>query len=598
MKKWLIGIGILALIIVAILVLYPGGRDRLTTAGKAVVEVVSLPRGHERSLPDLVPARAGFFFRVRGFREVWEKITGSEFFRELTGSRLWEEEKIEEKLKAFRDEFEDRNGFALDRSGVMELAGEDIILAALPADPAGPAAVVLISRVGLKARLMEVLVRMGDGWQKTEDRILREEEYGGEKVFLISPSESFPFHSAYTFIDDYLVAAVSEEPCRPVIEQVIDLARRGEGKALSDSPEFEAARRAASLSFGESLEWYLKLALFIRQSGRGAVSFSAPGGGFPLPEWGEEMMRQLSAWRTIAGSLDYAGGIRARAVITLEEENVAPASAGKTALGTLRGFAPAGSMIFAEFPQEPSLLWEKVSLAIGGLARQGITAPLAGLRNWERAVGVNVKDDIIPVLDDRWALVSEGITGEEFFPVPPLSLICPVVDRMKAAAFMERIVAWSAVSHNLKPVKEEYHGVEITLLSGLPFLQPAYALTGDYLIVGSSRDLLTRMIDVRSGSRGGIGEDSYFREVVSKIGAADGGLIYLNGEQLVRSLISLGKWYFPYQRMAPEEPILPEEFYRNTIAPLLRLCAVCKAAGIGITREKNLVREDCFIYIQ
>ncbi len=598
MKKWLIGIGVLAILAAVILILSPGGRERITTVGKAVVDVVSLSRGEEHSLAGMIPARAGFFIRVRNLRGAWEKITGSDFFRGLIGSRLWQEEGIEKRLEVFRDEFKEQNGFSLDRSTVMELAGDDIALAILPAAEAGPASVVMVSRVGLKARLVEVLLRIGDRLQKAEDRVLSEEKYGDERVVLISPSEDFPFYGAYTFIDGYLAAAIAEGPARPVIEQIIDLSRQGQGSKLSESPEFTAALGELTSSSPEFLEWYFKPSRFLREGDMKAVSFSGSGAVSFLADWGEEIIRDLSAWRSVAGRLDYADGFRSQAVITREEDKAGSVLAGTGDDAVLRSFAPAGAMIFAAVASDPSRLWEQVTLAIGWFSRQGITSPLADLRNWERATGLSVKADILPVLGQRIALVSEGITGEEFLPVPPLALILPVTDRGRAAVLMERIVAWSAVAHNLHPNKEVYNGVEITVLSGLLFIQPGYALSDDCLIIGSSHDLLKKMIDVRSRSARNVGEDPDFRKVISEIPSAGSGLIYLNGEQFIESVLNLGKWYFPYQRIVPEEPILPEELYRETIVPLLRLCSICRAVGIGITGEKNLVRADCFIYIE
>ena len=126
MKKWLIIIGILVIVISVILITYPTGRKQLTETSRAIVEVLSLRQGRERTIAGMVPNRAGFFLRAHGIQKNWDDFTASGFFRELTTSAPWKEAKIDERLEAFQKDFTARNGFSLDRSTVMELAGEDI----------------------------------------------------------------------------------------------------------------------------------------------------------------------------------------------------------------------------------------------------------------------------------------------------------------------------------------------------------------------------------------------------------------------------------------------------------------------------------------
>jgi len=222
-----------------VLIFLPTGREHILRTGQAVVEVVSIHTGGERSLAGMVPENAGIFIRLHGISESWDDLVASDFFKDLKRSKLWEEAMVEERLQKFQEEFSERNGFELNRSRLMEVAGEDIALAVFPADVESPEALVVISQVGLKARLVEIMVRWGDGLRDGDKRILREEEYRGEKINLFSPSGSFAFFGAYTFIENYLVVAISPGPVRSVIEDVIDLSRDGTGRAsLKSSSDF------------------------------------------------------------------------------------------------------------------------------------------------------------------------------------------------------------------------------------------------------------------------------------------------------------------------------------------------------------------------
>ena len=600
MKRWTVLIGIVVVIIAVVLIFFPTGRKHITKTGRTVVEVLSLQTGKEYPLASMVPFRAGFFIQAHGISDAWEEFTGSDFFRNLTSSNLWEEAKIDEKLENFREEFKDRNGFEINRSRLMELAGKDIALAILPADDISPDAFLIISRIGLKVRLVEILARLGDSLQDEGKRALREEEYREKKIFLFRPTDSFPFFGAYTFIDNYLVVAFAQNPVRPVIEQVIDLVREEkEGDALADSPLFTEAGREVAFPSGTFLEWYFRPSRFRSRGEDNAVSSFSTSGMFSMMEWREEIVKRFSAVRTIAARVGYTGGIRSRIVLTLENEITGSAHADS---GIFRGYLFPGALLFAEFGSDLSLLWEKVTTVVDYLAGQGYVAPLIGLRNWERETGLSIKEDILPILEDQCALVMEEITGQEFLPLPPFALIFRIGDRKKADEVMGRVAAWAAVSHNLTPVREEYGGTEMTLLPidslFFVFVQPGYAIVESDLIIGSSRDLLMKMIDLRNRVERGTETDRYYQEITAVIAPDRGDFIYLNGERLIQSLIHLGDWYMAYQKIAPIEPRLPEEIYREKIIPLLHLCGICKAAGISVTRDKNVVKEDCFIYIQ
>ena len=138
----------------------------------------------------------------------------------------------------------------------------------------------------------------------------------------------------------------------------------------------------------------------------------------------------------------------------------------------------------------------------------------------------------------------------------------------------------------------------MTLIPDLFFLQPGYVMIDTDLIVGSNRELLMKMIDLRNRESSGIETDRYYREITAEIDPDQGDFIYLNGERVVQSLLNLGEWYMAYQRMVPDEPRLSEEIYQEKILPILNLCGICQAAGVGVTHDKNVVKGDCFIYIQ
>ncbi len=603
MKKWLFIIFVAILVAITVVIIFlPTGREHIFKTGQAVVEVVSIRTGGERSLAGMVPDKAGIFIRLQGLDEAWDELTGSDFFQRLKDSKLWKDAKVDESLQKFQKEFAARNGFEINRSRLMELAGADIALAILPAGEESHEALMIISRVGLKARLVEILVRWGDGLLTGKKGILSEEKYRGEKVCLISPVGSFPFFGAYTFIENYLVVSLSRSPVRSAIEDAIDLSRDGTGRgALKDLSDFIASRREVSFPSESSLEWYLKPEVFNRGPAAGDI-FS---GQLPAIEWGREIVSDLSGFKTVAGRLGYNRGMRFRLALELEEDNVD--SQGDSD-GHLQDYIPPASMVFAESSIDPTVVWEKIIGTITDFARQGYGEPLLGLRSWEMEVGVNITDEILPVLGGRMAFCVEGITGEEFLPISPAAVIIKITDREKMERIMGRISLWVVGSYNWRLVREKFRdtvimsagvdtGGELNILSML-FPRPAYAILGSELIISSSTELLKNIIETKNERKPGLATVSDFREVAGMIGPPGDNFIYLNGKEVIRSLLNLGEWYLPIQRLSREEPWLPEDLFREKIVPILNLCDIFKSAGISINSEKRLVKGDCFLYIE
>ena len=418
-------------------------------------------------------------------------------------------------------------------------------------------------------------------------------------IVRIGPTDSFPFFIAYTLIDDYLVMVIAQSPVRTVIERVIELDREEGGReSLADSPRFTDAVRTVSLSTESFLEWYLRPSfLKDREGRRQPLLTSAP---FTLTEWGGEIIKKLSAIQTGAGSFGYAGGIWSRFFLEFESET--PGGAGipspSAPAVTFQSFVPAGALLFVALESDLSLLWEDIKTAIEVPAMGEHITPWVILRSWEQDTGVSVKGDILPALGDQFALVMERITGKEFLPMPPGAVIFRVANREKADEVMGRVAAWAALSHNFTLVKETYEDTEINTIPDLFFMQPGYALVDGYLIISSDREFLMKMIDVREGRSPGIETDPIFQKITGVVDHSSDDFIYLNGKELLQSLLNLGEWYMAYQRMTPDEPRLSEEIYQKKILPILNLCGICRAAGVGITHDRKVVRGDCFIYIQ
>lgn len=605
MKKLLFIILIVLVVVIAgVIIFIPTGRERIFRTSQAVVEIATIPAGIEHSPEELVPARAALFLRIYGIKDGWDKFTGGEFFRGLIESQLWKEERIEENLSLFREEFAERNGFEITRSRIMDLVGEDIALAVLPAQIYTPDAVLLLSRVGLKARLIEIMARWGDGLQDEEDRMLQEEEYQGEKIFLFQPTDSSPFFGAYAFIGDYLAISISPLPVGSVIRGVID---RYQGKKtagrLKNSPDFINAGREVFFPSESFLEWYLQPNL-LRQIIDGDFASCRK---YPALYWGEEILLNFPGVESISGRIGYTDGIRFRLAMKSQEKFID--SIGDSS-GEFLEYIPAPALTFARSEFGPSLTWKKIANIITDLARQGYSRPLVGLREWEREAGVNVSDDILPILGEEWAIMLNGGEEDEFIPIPTIAIILPISDREEAGRIMGRIATRAARVYNWTLARERHGDCEIIFADGVSggkldlsaaimlFTNPAYALVENKLIISNSSGLLKNIIDTGNGTKPGIENDPDFQKVAAVVGTSRNNFIYLNTGETIESLINIGKWYLPIQELSDEKPWLPEEVFLKKIVPILELSSIVQSAGITINFKKSVVKGEGFLYIK
>ncbi len=585
-KPWVIILaGVLA---AAVLFLFWPQSLRLPpVAGRGLIDLLSLPRDllRDRSPDSLIPARAGLMLRFRSMAAAWDRLAPSRTFRRLAASSLWREEGIGQDLQSARQDLESRLGFQLSRSRIMEVAGRDFALAIVPSGEAAAPALLVAAHLGLRARLAELALRLGDSLRDVSDRRTRQERYGGRTVVVIPPTANFPLEVAYTVIDGFLLAAVSDEP-QSLVEEAVDLAR-GEGGSLIGLPEFSAALDGRGFPAVTSIEFYLNPDRLEKGIGRGLP----PGPVAEAVAWGEVLAQSLQSCRMIGGRVGYRNGLhcRLRAVLKMDDDCSGAPSGSPIPL-------PAGGMLYGFFALDPVSAGEYISGLLSGLGvRFGQDFP--GLSVWEEESGLSLRRAILPALGENWSLVLGGVTGEEFLPLPPFALVNRVSDPAAAKSVMNKVVSWAVLARGLSPVREIYRGVDLTSFPGLFFGEPGYALTGGELIVAGSRPMLKQMIDLGAAEVQSVESDPLFRRTVSELDEGAFALIYLEAEEFFASLRSVAEWYFAYQRLAPEEPLVSERAYRGKVIPLLKLLRPLSAAAASVTRQKNIVTTDCFLYI-
>lgn len=602
MKNWslIILIG-LAVIITIVLIFLPIGREYIFRTGQAVIEIASLPTGRDRNPEGMIPKNAGIFIRAHRLEEIWGEFIESEFFLKLKETKCWKDLQVENTLRNLQEEFFRKNGFEFNQSRIMELVGDELALAVLPGKEGNREVLMVVSRVGFKARLVEIMVRWNDDLQDEENEMLGEFDYRGDKIYSFIPTKSLPYFGAYTFIDNYLVCAISSDPVRSVIEEVLDLNRPGNSTGtLEKETNFALGHKEVLFPSESYLEWYLKPEVFNRPRD--------VGGGHPdkIPAiaWGREILKSFSGIKSASARIGYNRGVRFQIALKMEEGFVGDLDARP---GSFRSNIPSGTLVFAESEIRPDLIWEKFYFFLTELARRDYRNPLHTLLRWEKDNGIDIAEDILPVLGDKISFCLEGISGDEFLPIPPVALIIKLKNPEPAERIMEKIAARSAYLYNLRLLREDVLGRKITIMEEatddrfgivkMLFLRPAYSFFNSGLIVSSSTQLLEKIIETGNGTENGLENVPGFKEILAEIGPGNWGLVYINAGELIKSIMNFAEWYLPIIELSRESHWLSEELYRETIVPVLNLCKIFKSIGISINFKKTLVKGECFLYI-
>lgn len=561
--------------------------------------------GKEVDIPRLVPDSAAFYVEVKDVGKTWSLITEGKFWKGLIVSPLWKEARIEEKLAFFRQLLGEQWSGLFNRNNLMELVGKDFAVTLVSSRGGeGPVSLLVISRVSLKARAVELLARLSDRREKAGEQSLSEEEYVGRKLVSIKPTPSFPFFAAYTFIDDCLVAVLSQNPALPALQRVVDLAPAKQGlPSLAGGTDYRRARQAGSFAPAGLVEWYLRPDWLYRLGRKGVLPFEVtgyPSAGFDGGKLKKVVSELLPAFRTVAGQLALDGGVRTRLLLGMGEagaEGRTPVFEEAAGPPAFRGLIPSGSLLYLSLRADLPALWGK-SVKIGeDLSRPSGEGYLPALRKWEEDSGLRVAGDFLPWMGGKAAFLLEGVnTG--LLPLPEMACILEVTDRRKASEAVRKLTEWLVRAHGLSVVRENYAGREVTLFSTPLLLQPGYFIGEDFIAISSSQELLRKMIDVARGEEAAVDGDPDFQKAMAKLDTSGEFLLYLNNERLIEESLEVGDWLLPMQKLMSGEPWIPEELYLQRIKPFLELCRVFKSFAANAGYRDGVVIQDAYWYIK
>jgi hypothetical protein len=168
-----------------------------------------------------------------------------------------------------------------------------------------------------------------------------------------------------------------------------------------------------------------------------------------------------------------------------------------------------------------------------------------GIQKWkqrfEKRFKVNIYNDVLPMLGSELGGYLNDVDTQGLFPYPRGVLFIKIQNRLK----VEEVIAKLTKNPLALLQREEYGKSSISYVT-FPLganMDPGYTFLGDYLLVGSSRQLLKASIDAFNNPN----QSFQSKEVLSKFGMNTSelsqGMAFFKIEDIARRLQQLLDWY-------------------------------------------------------
>jgi hypothetical protein len=337
-----------------------------------------------------------------------------------------------------------------------------------------------------------VAMRVGQGSQQSDA--------GG-------PLGGFDSNPAYAVVDHTLVVATNPATLKGVID-----ADQGRGTTLSDDANFQKARGALP---DEVLGMaYVNVGSLIDQV---LPQLEAGGGlaGLPAGCGGDQMTKSLDALRAFRGlafsATAQTDGLQLDAGLAIDRSKLPSEAATAVASSGHQNAA----LSFVPQDSYGVLAFEGAGLVNAELSAFGKCQP-----DVQRRIDqLGVKDVLSNLSGDMTVSVGPGREGQ-----PGGALVAAVKDEGKMRSALDAL-AGKLASGQAQPTSETYKGVTIeSIKPPNAGVEPAWAVTDNVAIIGTTPDDVKAAIDAHAGSD--ITSSSTFQQAAARIDLSNGSLFY------------------------------------------------------------------------
>jgi hypothetical protein len=169
------------------------------------------------------------------------------------------------------------------------------------------------------------------------------------------------------------------------------------------------------------------------------------------------------------------------------------------------------------------------------------------LAAFESETGIDVEADVVSWVGQEASFAIAGVDKTGFFPVPEVALTIATKDPARSRALLTRVetlVGQAAAERASIPLQwqaEEYQGQTLRY-APTPMgegLSLSYVVTDDFVLIGSSRGLMKRMLDSRGGTAQALPSNPGFSAMTEFYPTEANALGFMNIEQILTEVQGL-----------------------------------------------------------
>ena len=503
-----------------------------------------------------LPAGASVVVSGYDVEAFWTRLKGTRLYTELAA--------IPDVREAFapiaesQREFQAETGLALDEATLMTIFGTKFDLGFYGQLPKDRADLVLVASIEDQAQAQTLLETLERKVTEEKGATFTDEDIAGTSVRVgRNEGDEVLF---YSIGENRLVIATT----RTRMQGALSIGGEG-AQTMAATENYEAVIRKLPEA---AITIYVDQRAMKEAAERAAAADSAAGTPETLQD--ERLRAATSALEDyqLASAVGVGlywteTGLRADAYTKLPEGErrglAAMMTRSPSAIRTLP-FQPVGTLLYGAINSvDAKLMYDelrryavdatRIQMDVAGAADslQADSVVARQLAAFQSETGINVESDIVSWVGDEVSFGIAGVDKTGFFPVPEIAMTIATKDPAKSREVLTRVedvVGQAAAARASIPLQwqsEEYQGQTLRY-APTPMgegLSLSYVVTDEFVLIGSSRGLLKRMLDARGGAQQALPSNPGFAEMTEFYPSEVNALGFVNIEQILTEVQGL-----------------------------------------------------------
>jgi len=554
----------------------------------------------------ILPQNTAMYYSIQNIETIWKNIKASKFWKEFSELSLFKQIQTAGGIDTLKTQFNKNIGIPLTEENIMKLVGTELVIAIIPEAKVSAAPNVLLFCRGKNRQATAELIKpIIDKIQKESPKRIENIKYEKNLITHIKPISKGQPEIYLSLLNNILIIGIGDT--QGSIKNVFDISSGKIKKSLADTENFKKLRNLIG-NEKKSLAAVFYMDFSKMKKYINAVKLPGPNGSSAQVNTNIDMLKFIEGWTEIKD------GLITRLYIYPNTEKLTPQmkkmwEVSPQVPDTLK-FVPEKSLLYivSNSIDLPGIwkLWQK---NLKAQAPNQANAVLTAIKNFEKDWGINLENQLFPLIGNEIAFIFSDIKTEGLMPIPKLGFALKITDKNKVDNLISGIIAKnnekaateakkiSAVktateaantetpakgekTPAVKPVaktknaklanlrfqinltKHNYEGHNINSLQ-LPIsgigLAPGYTYLNNFLIVGATTKTLQEIIDVVSGKKQALTYDPSYQEVTALLPKKTNQFSYINTERFMDIGIGISKWIISFQQLNIPQGTPPKE---------------------------------------